>query len=236
MTATVLEISDLRHSFGSTVAVNNLSFSAPAGEVTTLLGRNGAGKTTTIDACLGLISGWSGSIRLWRHSPGHREARARIGAMLQDGGLPRGVSARTALRYLASLFEAPLHVDALLERCELSHRAKTRVENLSGGEARRLAFAISVVGQPDLLFLDEPSAGLDPVARRAQWDFIEEIKGGGSAIVLTTHDLAEAERLADTIHILDRGALVASGTAAGLPRTLDAASLEDAFIKAVADS
>lgn len=230
MTVPALAVTGLRHRYGPMVAVDGLNLEARAGAVTALLGRNGAGKTTTVECCVGLIRGWEGSITVFGSAPGSDDARGRVGVMLQDGGLPRGVSVRTTLRHLASMSVAPLDADTLLERLGLAGHARTRIERLSGGEARLVALAAAIVGRPDLVFLDEPSAGLDPHARRALWTLVGDLKADGVAIVLTTHDMVEAEKLADDVVIVEHGRAVAHGTVAHLKKAAGLSALEDVFL------
>jgi len=231
-----LQVRNLVKRFGATTAVDGLDLDARAGAVTVVLGRNGAGKTTTFECCVGLVAPSGGTIELWGLPPGHRDVRPRLGVMLQDGGLPRGVSVERALRYIGSLFPAPLDARALLDEVGLERVAASRVESLSGGEARRLSLACALVGRPELLFLDEPSAGLDPHARLALWETVGRLRNDGAAVVLATHDLAEAEALADTVVIVDSGRVVAAGSVASLLADFGTETLEAAFFAATTRS
>jgi ABC-2 type transport system ATP-binding protein len=156
------------------------------------------------------------------------ELRSRVGVMLQDGGLPTGARALTLLRRVAAFYATPQDVDQLAERLGISAYAGSTVRRLSGGQRQRLALAVAMVGRPDLVFLDEPTAGLDPQARLAVWDLIREARAAGTSVVLTTHAMDEAERLADQVSILSRGRLVASGAPVDL--TTSGRSLEDVYL------
>jgi len=205
-------ITDLAVSYGSTHALGGLSFEVPAGQITALLGPNGAGKTTTIEVCEGYLSPDSGSVRVWGLDPVRDCAalRPRVGVMLQDGGIYSSIRAVPMLRHLASFYANPLDVDDLVARLGLGG-VRATYRRMSGGEKQRLALACAVVGRPDLVFLDEPSAGMDPQTRLAAWDLVEQLRADGVTVVLTTHLIDEAERLADQVVIIDHGRLVTSG-------------------------
>lgn len=196
------------------LAVADVSLQARRGEVTALLGTNGAGKTTTLSCAQGLLRPSAGTVRLlgedpWRAGP---DLRARVGIMLQDGGLPQAVRPVALLRHVASMYARPAPVDQLVERLGIGSFDGTTIRRLSGGQRQRVALAAALVGRPEVLFLDEPSAGLDPVSRRVVFQLIREIRDAGTAVVLTTHLMDDAERLADEVHILDAGRVVAQGT------------------------
>ena len=218
--APAVEVEDLRKHYGGAAVLDGLSFTAARGRVTALLGPNGAGKTTTIACCEGLRSPDSGRLRVLGLDPVRDAARLRprVGVMLQDGGLPTGVGALEALRHVAGLHTHPLDVDALAQRLGLTSFARTRVRRLSGGQRQRLALACALVGRPELVFLDEPSAGLDPQARLAVWEVVRQARAAGVAVVLSTHLMEEAERLADDVVVVDHGRVVASGSPAELTR------------------
>ncbi|MGI4895965.1 MAG: ABC transporter ATP-binding protein, partial [Janthinobacterium lividum] len=215
-----VDVEDLRKSFGIHPVLDGLTFTASRGRVTALLGPNGAGKTTTIACCEGLQHADSGRLRVLGLDPARDGAllRPRVGVMLQDGGLPTGVAALEALRHVAGLHSDPLDVASLAERLGLTSFARTRVRRLSGGQRQRLAMACALVGRPELVFLDEPSAGLDPQSRLAVWDVVREARAAGVAVVLTTHLMEEAERLADDVVVLDHGRVVAAGSPEELTR------------------
>ncbi|PFG19461.1 ABC transporter ATP-binding protein [Serinibacter salmoneus] len=213
MPTPALEITDLTVRYGTTTAVAGLTLAAQAGSVTAVLGPNGAGKTTTIECAEGLRPFQGGTIRVLGHSPGSLQARARVGVMLQDAGLPLGRRVKEVLHLAGRVHDRPLPIDPLVEELDLGAVLTTPVRRLSGGQRQRLALALALIGRPSLAFLDEPSAGMDPHARAAAWATVRRLRQSGCAVVLTTHHLDEAEELADEIHILQRGALLASGTA-----------------------
>jgi ABC-2 type transport system ATP-binding protein len=209
-----VEVTDLAKAYGDVRAVNGLSFSAERGRVTALLGPNGAGKTTTVEICEGFRRPDAGRVRVLGLDPvrDERALKPRIGVMLQSGGFYPGARAGEMLRHIAALARTPLDPDALLERLGLTGVQRTPCRRLSGGERQRLALALAVVGRPEMVFLDEPTAGLDVQARRATWDLINELREAGVGVLLTTHAMDEAERLADAVVIVDGGAVVATGT------------------------
>ena len=218
-------VENFTKSYGSQRVVDRLSLTVQRGEVLALLGPNGAGKTTTIETLEGYRKPDTGSVRVLGLDP-IREAKAlkaRIGVMLQQDGLYPGLTAREALRLFASYYRQPQNADALLERVGLDAAArKTRCRRLSGGQKRRLALAIALVGNPSLVFLDEPTAGMDPQARLATWEIIRDLKRAGTTVLLTTHLMDEAERLADRVAIIDHGRLVALDTPGSLTGTQNA--------------
>jgi ABC-2 type transport system ATP-binding protein len=217
--------------YGDVVAVDGLDLTIDRGTITAVLGPNGAGKTTTLETCEGFRRPQAGSVRVLGLDPvaQRRELLPRIGVMLQQGGAWSGVHALEMLRHVASMHAHPLDVPALSERLGLDECGRTPYRRLSGGQQQRLGLAMSVVGRPELVFVDEPTAGLDPQARRTTWDLLSELRAAGVTVVLTTHYIEEAERLADLVHIIDRGRLVVSGTPAEL--TGDGVRrLEDVFL------
>jgi ABC-2 type transport system ATP-binding protein len=213
-------IDDLRMAYGDKQAVDGLSLTVATGSVTAVLGPNGAGKTTTLETCEGYRRPQSGRVRVLGLDPQRqrRELLPRIGVMLQDGGAWSGVRAVEMLKHIASLHAHPLPVPMLVERLGLGSCGRTAYRRLSGGQQQRLALAMAVVGRPELVFVDEPTAGMDPQARRATWDLLDELRADGVTIVLTTHYMDEAERLADQVHVIDRGRLIASGSPLELTR------------------
>ncbi len=206
--------------YGEVIAVDGLSLTVEPGTVTGILGPNGAGKTTTIETCEGFRRPHSGTVRVLGSDPiaDARTLRPRVGVMLQSGGAWVGVRTREMLRHMASLYADPLDVDVLIERLGLEACGTTTYRRLSGGQQQRLSLAMALVGRPELLFLDEPTAGLDPQARRATWELIEELRSDGVTTVLTTHFMDEAESLCDHVYIVDAGRVIASGTPAELVR------------------
>jgi ABC-2 type transport system ATP-binding protein len=202
------------------VAVDGLSLTVARGSVTAVLGPNGAGKTTTLETCEGYRRPQDGRVRVLGLDP-HAERRdllPRIGVMLQNGGAWSGVRAVEMLSHVATLHAHPLSVPMLVERLGLGSCGRTPYRRLSGGQQQRLALAMAVVGRPELVFVDEPTAGMDPQARRTTWDLLDELRRDGVTIVLTTHYMDEAERLADQVHVIDHGRLIASGSPAELTR------------------
>jgi ABC-2 type transport system ATP-binding protein len=204
--------------YGGAAAVDGLTLAAERAKITSLLGPNGAGKTTTIEICEGYRRPDDGTVRVLGLDP-VRDARAlrpRVGVMLQSGGLPQAVPAGEYLRVMASFYAHPLDPAALLDRLGLAGSVRVPCRRLSGGQQQRLSLAAAIIGRPELVFLDEPTAGLDPQARHATWDLIAELRTSGVSVVLTTHFMEEAERLADGVVIVDHGQLVAEGTPAEL--------------------
>ncbi|HLX58620.1 MAG TPA: ABC transporter ATP-binding protein, partial [Ktedonobacteraceae bacterium] len=185
---------------------------------------NGAGKTTTIETLEGYRRPDQGKVRVLGLDPIHeaQSLKPQIGVMLQQDGLYPGLTAREVLRLFAGYYRQPQSIDALLERVGLNAADKTRCRRLSGGQKRRLALAVALIGKPALVFLDEPTAGMDPQARLATWEIIRDLKRNGTTILLTTHLMDEAERLADRVAIIDHGRLVALDTPGGLTGTQNA--------------
>jgi ABC-2 type transport system ATP-binding protein len=213
-----VEVSGLVKRYGDTPAVDGLSLHAAAGEVLALLGPNGAGKTTTVEICEGFRHADSGRVRILGRDPGDRALRARVGVMPQSGGAYPGARAGELLRLMASYYDGPRDPAALLERLGLSASARTPWRRMSGGQQQRLSLAMAVVGRPELVFLDEPTAGLDVQARHATWDLVRELRDDGVSVVLTTHAMEEAEILADQVVIVDHGRVVAAGSPHDLTR------------------
>ncbi len=214
-----VEIAGLVKTYGAVAALAGVDLSVLSGTVTAILGPNGAGKTTTVEICEGFRRADSGTVRVLGLDP-QRDGRAlkpRVGVMLQGGG---GVypSARPAemLAHIARLHAHPLPVAPLIDRLGLGAAHRTPFRRLSGGERQRLALAMAVVGRPELVFLDEPTAGMDPHARIATWDLVREMRADGVTVVLTTHLLDEAEQLCDSVAIIDQGRVVAVGSPASL--------------------
>jgi ABC-2 type transport system ATP-binding protein len=214
-------VEDLAMRYGDTVAVDGLSLTVECGTITAVLGPNGAGKTTTLETCEGYRRPQRGSVRVLGLDPQrqHRALVPRIGVMLQSGGAWSGVRAEEMLRHVAQLHAHPLPVPMLVERLGLAGCGRTPYRRLSGGQQQRLSLALAVVGRPELIFVDEPTAGMDPQARRDTWELLEELRRDGVTSVLTTHYMDEAERLADQVHVIDRGRLIASGTPGQLTRS-----------------
>lgn len=209
--------------FGEKTAVNNLSFTAKRGEVLALLGPNGAGKSTTLDMCEGFSKPTSGTINVLGLNPATQPqaVRERIGIMLQGGGSYSGTTVREMLNLAASYNVNPHDPDWLLELLGLQGAAKTTYRRLSGGQQQRLSLALAIIGRPELVFLDEPTAGMDAQSRMAVWDIVNALRRDGTTVILTTHLMDEAESLADYVVIVDRGQVVAQGTPAELTEHQD---------------
>lgn len=209
--------------FGEKTAVNNLSFTAKRGEVLALLGPNGAGKSTTLDMCEGFSKPTSGTINVLGLNPATQPqaVRERIGIMLQGGGSYSGTTVREMLNLAASYNVNPHDPDWLLELLGLQGAAKTTYRRLSGGQQQRLSLALAIIGRPELVFLDEPTAGMDAQSRMAVWDIVDALRRDGTTVILTTHLMDEAESLADYVVIVDRGQVVAQGTPAELTNHQD---------------
>ncbi len=225
MSGPAIEISGLRKIYGGRAAVDGLDLTVPRGGVSAVLGPNGAGKTTTLEICSGLRSLDEGSVRVLGLDPRDPALRPRIGVMLQAGGVYSGAKPEEMLRHVAALHASPLDPAALFDLLGLQDARRTTYRRMSGGEKQLLALGLAVVGRPELAFLDEPTAGLDPHARRRTWDLIGSLREHGVTVVLTTHLLDEAEALADQVHIVDRGRVIAAGTPAELTRAGVANSL-----------
>ena len=219
VTAAALEVSGLVKRYGARTAVDGLSFAVRPGTVLALLGPNGAGKTSTIEVCEGFRSADGGEVRVLGLAPTDPALRPRVGVMPQSGGTYPGLRAGEVLRLFASYSRHPLPPAELLVRLGLADVERTPVRRLSGGQAQRLSLALAVIGRPELVFLDEPTAGLDPQARHATWDLVASLRRDGVSVVLTTHLMDEAERLADDVVVVDAGRVVAAGTVAELTRT-----------------
>ncbi|MEU6209690.1 ABC transporter ATP-binding protein [Streptomyces sp. NPDC090085] len=209
-----VEIRGLVKRYGTKTAVDGLDLTVRRGSVTAVLGPNGAGKTTTVETCEGYHRPDDGTVRVLGLDPVAQAAalRPRIGVMLQSGGVHSGARAVEMLRHMATLYAHPVDPDLLVERLGLGSCGRTPYRRLSGGQQQRLSLAMAVVGRPELVFLDEPTAGLDPQARRATWDLVRELRTDGVTVVLTTHHMDEAEQLADEVAIVDAGRVVAHGS------------------------
>ena len=245
-----VDVSGLVVRYGRLTAVDGVSFSAGVGEVVALLGPNGAGKTTTIETLEGYRSPTAGTVRVLGLDPVRDHARLtpRIGVMLQRGGVYPGIRAGEALRLFAAYYDDPADPDELLTRVGLERQRTTMWRHLSGGEQQRLSLALALVGRPQVAFLDEPTAGVDVAGRQVVRRIVRELAGGGTCVLLATHELEEVERVADRVVIVDRGRLLASGTPAelvgqdagtaisfGAPPGVDAAALAERLGAAVTE-
>jgi ABC-2 type transport system ATP-binding protein len=229
-----LLLRNLRKTYKDVVAVDGLDLDVRTGECFGLLGPNGAGKTTTIEICEGLTEPDSGDVevlgRRWARDA--RALRERLGIQLQETQLSDKLTVVETLTLFRSFFSQGPAPDELVALVQLDDKRNARVGTLSGGQKQRLALAVALVGQPELLFLDEPTTGLDPQARRQVWDFIESLRKAGRTLVLTTHYMEEAVRLADRVAIMDHGKVIALGTPAALIASIagEGATLEDVFV------
>ena len=214
MRSLAVEAHGLVKRYGALTAVDGLDLVARRGEVLALLGPNGAGKTTTVELCEGYRSPDAGSVRVLGRDPVRDgpSLRPRVGVMLQGGGAYPGVRAGEMLRLVAACAAWPLDVDWLQSVLGLDGVARLPYKRLSGGQQQRLALACALVGRPELVFLDEPTAGLDPQARRLVWDLVDALRADGVTVLLTTHLMEEAEALADRVVIIDNGRVIAAGT------------------------
>ena len=211
-------VENFSKSYGPNRVVDHLHFTVQRGEIFALLGPNGAGKTTTVETLEGYRKPDEGTIRVLGLDPisQARDLKPRIGVMLQQDGLYPVLTAREVLQLFAGYYQHPQNVDQLIERVGLSSAKKTRCRRLSGGQKRRLALAVALVGNPELIFMDEPTAGMDPQARLTTWEIVRDLQQQGVTILLTTHLMDEAERLADRIAIIDHGQLIALDTPGNL--------------------
>lgn len=238
-----LVVRGLRKSYGDVRAVDGLDLEIPAGECFGLLGPNGAGKTTTIEICEGLLERDEGDLELlgmtWEKNAD--SLREKLGISLQDTQLSEKLTVSETLQLFRSFYEAGREVDEVITLVQLEEKSKARVGTLSGGQKQRLAIACALVGNPELLFLDEPTTGLDPQSRRQLWSLIEEFKATGRTILLTTHYMDEAEKLCDRVAIVDHGHIIAQGapheliesigsTIPAPPPRATSTTLEDVFV------
>jgi ABC-2 type transport system ATP-binding protein len=218
-----IEVDDLTIRYGDHVAVAGLSFRAERGRITALLGPNGAGKTSTVETLEGYRTPTSGRVRVLGLDP-HRDHAAlvtRIGVMLQSGGVYTGIRPLEMLQLFASYYENPADPEELLALVGLADRRRSTWRSLSGGEQQRLSLALALIGRPEVAFLDEPTAGIDPAGRQLIRRVVADLRSEGVAVLLTTHDLDEAEKLADQVVIIDHGRLLADATPAELMRSSD---------------
>ena len=208
-----IEVSRLRKAYGSHEAVRGVDFAVARGEVFGLLGPNGAGKTTTVEILEGYRDRSGGEVRVLGVDPRRRPRalREKIGIVLQSSGMYRHLSVREAVAHWATLYPRPRDVDEVLALTGLADRAGARIRTLSGGQGRRLDFALALVGDPELIFLDEPTTGFDPAARRTAWETVRSLRDLGKTVLLTTHYLDEAQALADRVAILKDGRILAEG-------------------------
>jgi ABC-2 type transport system ATP-binding protein len=228
----------IRKAFADVKAVDGLDLEVARGECFGLLGPNGAGKTTTIEICEGLTAPDAGTVELlgldWAAGAG--ELRQRIGIQLQETQFPDKLTVEETLRLFRSFFRHGISVDESIETAQLEEKRRSRVGGLSGGQKQRLAKACALVGDPELLFLDEPTTGLDPQARRHLWELVERLKQAGRTIILTTHYMEEAERLCERVAIMDHGRVIALGTPQQLIATLGGEDIVEFAVGGANDS
>jgi ABC-2 type transport system ATP-binding protein len=219
-----ISVRGLRKSYGTLAAVQGVDFEIEQGEVFGLLGPNGAGKTTTVEILEGYRTRDAGEVTVLGHDPQKpgREFRQRIGVVLQQSELWPNLTVRETHKIFAGYYEQPRDVDEVIELVGLAEKRDARVKTLSGGQKRRLDLGVALVGDPDLVFLDEPTTGFDPAARRAAWEMIRSLRSLGKTVLLTTHYLDEAEQLADRVAVMRDGVIVKIGR----PRELTTAGLE----------
>jgi ABC-2 type transport system ATP-binding protein len=243
--AAAIEVEGLRKSYGAYEAVRGVDFSVAAGEAVAFLGPNGAGKTTTVEILEGYRAPTAGQVSVLGLSPTRhgKELRRRVGIVLQEAGFPQELTVAELVEAWRRLYSRPLAADQVIHSVGLDERRNVRAKNLSGGESRRLDLALGIVGQPEVLFLDEPTTGFDPSARRTAWELISGLVGGGMTLFLTTHYLEEAQRLADRILIIAGGRIVAEGSpeeiggreqAPGTVRFVRPAGVPDEAVSAIA--
>jgi ABC-2 type transport system ATP-binding protein len=224
MTTPALRVEGLRKAYGDVVAVDGLDLTVGSGECFGLLGPNGAGKTTTIEICEGLTAPDAGVVEVLgeRWDTNEQALRERLGIQLQETQLAEKLTVQETVRLFRSFYRQGRNVDDVIDIVQLGEKRTSRVGKLSGGQKQRLALACAIVGDPELLFLDEPTTGLDPQSRRQLWDLIIELRASGRSVVLTTHYMDEAERLCDRVAIVDHGHVIALGTPRELIATLGA--------------
>jgi ABC-2 type transport system ATP-binding protein len=237
--AAALSIHGLKKAFGEVRAVDGIDLEVGPGECFGLLGPNGAGKTTTIEICEGLTTPDSGTVELlgWNWQQDASELRQFIGIQLQETQFPEKLTVEEVLRLFRSFYRRGMTLDEAISLAQLEEKRRARVGGLSGGQKQRLAMATALVGDPELLFLDEPTTGLDPQARRHVWDLVERLKQAGRTIILTTHYMEEAERLCDRVAIMDHGRVIALGTPKELIATVGGEDIVEFAVgsKATAD-
>jgi ABC-2 type transport system ATP-binding protein len=213
-----IEVRDLRKTYGELEAVRGVDFSVQRGEIYGLLGPNGAGKTSTVEILEGYRERTSGTVSVLGFDPGGRPRglRERVGIVLQSSGIYSQVKVREAIAHFAGFYPRPRDVDEVIELVGLEDKRDTRARRLSGGQRRRLDLALALIGDPELIFLDEPTTGFDPAARRAAWQTIRSLRDLGKTVLLTTHYLDEAQELADRVAIVKGGQILAEGSPAEL--------------------
>jgi len=218
--STVVSVTNLHHSYGDKAVLKGLDFSLQAGRVYGFLGANGAGKTTLINLLLGRLKASQGSVEVLNSQAGSVAAKAKVGAMLQIGSLPANLTVLEQLNLFASYYKSPMPVSKALRLSDLNAHENIAFSKLSGGLKQRLLFAIAIIGDPQLVFLDEPSLAMDVNARQQMWQTIRQLKAQGKTVVLTTHYMEEAEALSDELFILNNGKIIAQGSPSELSHSM----------------
>lgn len=223
----IIEIKNLKKYYKNVKAVDDVSLTVEKGNIVAILGPNGAGKTTTVEILEGLREATSGDIYYFNKKVKKidQEIKEKIGVQLQNNSFFENLTVKEIIKAFAGLYKKSVPVSSLLERFKLEDKKNSKIKNLSGGQLQRVALAVSVVNDPEIVFLDEPTTGLDPQARRNLWEEIEKLKEEGKTIILTTHYMEEAEKLADKIYIFDMGKVIAEGTLDSLIDSLDMSSV-----------
>lgn len=216
LSGNAISIENVKKGFGQKTVLDNVSFNVKPGELVALLGENGAGKTTLMSIVLGLISADNGQVSVFGHLPGSAAAKQKIGVMLQAASLPEKLKVIEQIRLFASYFEHPAQIEEVVKLAKIESILDDFISVLSGGQKQRLLFALALIGTPQVLVLDEPTVGLDSDSRRVFWDCIQALKNQGTAIVLTTHYLDEAEELADRVVLLHEGQVVLNDTTSAI--------------------
>lgn len=223
---TVIEARSLTKRYGDLVAVDHLDLAVSAGERVAILGPNGAGKTTTIELLLGMRRPTAGSVSVFGADPGAAATRARTGAMLQDTDVPEGLTVTETIDLVRHYYPVALPLDEVLSRADLLEKRSSRVSQLSGGQRQRLSFALAICGDPDLLFLDEPTAALDVEARHTFWEQVRGLADLGKTVLFSTHNLAEADALAERVIVISRGRVLVDGTPAHIKSLVAGATVD----------
>ncbi len=218
----VIRASGLTKRYGELLAVDALDLVIGPGDIVAILGPNGAGKSTTIEMLLGLRTPTSGEVRVFGDAPNAKAARARVGAMLQESNAPESLTVAEAVDLVRHYYPFALGLDDILARADLLEKRGSRIGQLSGGQQQRLNFALAIAGDPDLLFLDEPTAALDVEARHLFWEQVRGLAAHGKTILFSTHNLAEADALADRVILINHGRVIADGTPAQIKATVAA--------------
>lgn len=221
----VIEMTGVTKRYGATQALAGVDLEVEPGEVTAVLGPNGAGKTTAIAVMLGLTPPTSGTVRLFGGTPDRREARERVGVMLQESGVPGSLRVRELVALFQRYYPQCLPTEEIIERAELQPKRDALVSTLSGGQRQRLYFALAIAGDPDVLFLDEPTVALDALARRGFWEQVQEFAALGKTILFSTHYLGEVDGVARRVVVIDHGRIIAEGTPADIKRRVAATTV-----------